>query len=170
MTSRLAVAHACPPTLDLESAVRQACGLIERAGSKGVHLLGFPETFLPGFPYRLNAYAPANVGHLYRRSWEEAVDPHPDDPAIATIAETCRDARVSVVVGATVRARGSLENALIAIDADGQYLGCRRKLVPTASERTLWSFGSTVDLETLADVGRCGHRDDVLGAHHGNPP
>ena len=48
---KVAVVQASPVFLDLEKSIDKAVSLIEEAASKGAALIGFPETFLPGYPW-----------------------------------------------------------------------------------------------------------------------
>lgn len=49
----VAAVHVAPVLLDRAACVAKAVDAISAAGSSGVRLLGFPETFLPGYPYWL---------------------------------------------------------------------------------------------------------------------
>ena len=40
-----------PQWLDLEGGVNKVISLIETAGRDGVNVLGFPEVFVPGYPW-----------------------------------------------------------------------------------------------------------------------
>jgi nitrilase len=40
-----------PAWLDLEAGVEKTIGLIRQAAKDGVEVLGFPEVFIPGYPW-----------------------------------------------------------------------------------------------------------------------
>ncbi|MEZ5566004.1 MAG: nitrilase-related carbon-nitrogen hydrolase [Gammaproteobacteria bacterium] len=54
---RIAAAHAAPALLDKAGSLDLVIRLVKEAGERGVHLLGFPETFVPGYPYWLAVYS-----------------------------------------------------------------------------------------------------------------
>lgn len=47
---RAAAVHAAPIYMDREKTTAKVVQLIEDAGKKGLDLLVFPETFIPGYP------------------------------------------------------------------------------------------------------------------------
>ena len=52
---------------------------------------------------------------------------------------------------------GTLYNAMLFIDNTGEIMGCRRKLVPTVAERTIWGRGDGSDLTVYnTDLGNIG--------------
>ena len=53
---RVAAVQAEPVWNDLEGGVQKVISIIEEAGAKGANVLGFPEVFLPGYPW----YSPAS--------------------------------------------------------------------------------------------------------------
>lgn len=50
-TTRVAAVQAEPAWNDLQGGVDKVCALIAEAGEKGVNVLGFPEVFIPGYPW-----------------------------------------------------------------------------------------------------------------------
>lgn len=122
-----------------------AAEAVEEAATRGAELVAFPEAFLPGFPYWLNVYPPTAVAHLYRWSWQEAVDERAT--ALDPIATAARKRGIAVVIGATRRRGGSLHNSLLCLDQCGRLVGARDKLVPTAAERTLWDRSRRAELK-----------------------
>lgn len=57
-TLRLGAVQAEPCWLDLEAAVAKTITLIQEAGKKGVHVLGFPEVWITGYPWYRVSHAP----------------------------------------------------------------------------------------------------------------
>lgn len=51
---RVAAAHMAPVYMDKEATTAKAIDAIRDAGSQGVDLLAFPETFIPGYPVGLS--------------------------------------------------------------------------------------------------------------------
>lgn len=48
---RVGAVQAEPVWLDLNGSVDKTIGLIEKASSDGVQVLGFPEVWIPGYPW-----------------------------------------------------------------------------------------------------------------------
>lgn len=136
---RVAAAHASPVLLDLDASIEKACTLITDAGAQGVHLLVFPEVFVPGFPYWINLYAPLDQFGLNLRYRAASVEL--PGPEIARVQDAARAASVNVVLGVSERDGGTLYNTQVHIDEDGQILGKHRKLQPTYAERYIWGQG-----------------------------
>ena len=50
-TVRVGAVQAEPEWLDLEASIDKTIDLIKQAGREGVQVLGFPEVFIPGYPW-----------------------------------------------------------------------------------------------------------------------
>lgn len=50
-TTKIATIQAEPAWNDLEGGVNKAIALIKEAGKNGANILGFPEVFIPGYPW-----------------------------------------------------------------------------------------------------------------------
>jgi predicted amidohydrolase len=48
---RVRVVQAEPVWFDLQSTVDKTLDLIEEAGTRGISILGFPEVWIPGYPW-----------------------------------------------------------------------------------------------------------------------
>jgi len=48
---RVGAIQAEPVWLDLQGGVRKVTSLIEQAAKDGINVLGFPEVFIPGYPW-----------------------------------------------------------------------------------------------------------------------
>lgn len=48
---KVAAVQAEPAWLDLQGSVQKVISLIEEAGRGGANVLGFPEVFIPGYPW-----------------------------------------------------------------------------------------------------------------------
>ncbi len=138
---RVAAVHASPVYLDRARTLDKAVGLIEAAGREGARFVVFPEAFLPGFPYWVNLSGTALHQPLFVRLWEHAVDLCGTPALVEPLREAAARAGAVVVMGLTERAGGTLFNTQLFLGEDGRVLGWRRKLVPTAAERTVWGYG-----------------------------
>jgi len=114
-------------------------------------LVVFPEAFIGGYPKGHHFGAPVGSRSLEGREWfrryfDCAVDI--SGPEVAQIAALAKDHQTDLVVGAIERGGSTLYCSALFFSAHGQYLGKRRKLMPTAAERLIWGFGDGSTLGT----------------------
>jgi nitrilase len=136
-----------PVVLDRDATVTRACELIAEAAAHDAHLVAFPESFVPVYPTWI--YASAHwenraAVRLHRRLAENSLEVGGE--ALERLQASAREHGVTVVIGATERdtrySLGSLYNSLFFIGDDGALLGVHRKLMPTHSERLMWTPAS----------------------------
>lgn len=151
----VAAAHASSVMLDLGASLAKACDIVREAGRLGVELVCFPETFLPGFPYWINLYPPAQQHGIYLGYADQSVDLASD--TLKPLQEAAALARTTVVMGLSERVGGTMYNTQVFIAHDGAILGKHRKLQPTFAERMVWSQGDGATLRVHdTGVGRVG--------------
>ncbi len=154
-TIRAAAAQLSPVLENADGTVEKVVRTIAQAGRDGVHLLVFPETFVPYYPYFSFVQPPVAMGREHMRLYENA--PSVPGPATDAVAAACRQAGVVVVLGVNERDHGSLYNAQLLFDADGTLLLKRRKITPTFHERMVWGQGDGSGLRVVdSAVGRLG--------------
>src|SRR5471032_2208653 len=128
---------------------------IDDAGRQGVQLIVFPETFLPYYPYFSFVRAPVASGAEHMRLYDEAVVV--PGPVTHAVAERARRHGMVVVLGVNERDHGSLYNAQLIFDTDGELLLKRRKITPTFHERMIWGMGDAAGLKVAETrIGRIG--------------
>lgn len=64
-TIKGAAVHTAAPFLNLAAGVEQACAFSREAGRNGARLVAFPETYLPGYPYRVWSHTPKHAAPLF---------------------------------------------------------------------------------------------------------
>ncbi|KKY36139.1 putative nitrilase cyanide hydratase conserved site [Diaporthe ampelina] len=140
---KVAAAHMAPVYMDKEATTKKAIDAIRDAGAQGVELLAFPETFIPGYPYFVQAYPPLLQTSAIAQYAEQSVVCDSSDPSIRAIQDACREAGVTVSLGVSERMGGgyTLFNSQVHIDSSGSILGVHRKLQPTHAERYVWAQG-----------------------------
>ena len=141
--------------MDKTASAEKAAHWVTKAGAEGVQLLVFPEVFLPGFPYWINCYAPLIQADVNTRYQRESVTI--DGPEIQLIADACREANVSIVIGISerrVEGHTCHNSAFLSRRRDG-VVGVHRKLQPTYAERYIWGQGDGSTLiAPLTPAGR----------------
>lgn len=157
---RATVVQASTIFYDTPATLEKAEGLIAKAVALGSQLVVFPEAFIGGYPR--GATFGAVIGNRslkgredFRKYHASAIDvPGPEVDRLASVAARYK---VHLVMGVIERAGGTLYCTVLFFDAQGQYLGKHRKLMPTASERVIWGFGDGSTLPVLeTQVGRIG--------------
>jgi nitrilase len=128
------------------------------AAAKGVQLLVFPEALLGGYPR--GAGFGAVVGERSQAGREEflAYSSHAvtnPGPELEQLGQIAADHGLHLVVGFVERAGTSLYCATATIDDAGQMIGRRRKVMPTGTERLIWTQGDGSTLTvTQSRLGR----------------
>jgi nitrilase len=144
--------------LDREATIRKDCEYIRRAGELGLDLLVFPEYHVPASPKWFRHDPDRTFEEYYERLLAEAVTA--PSPAVDRLTEAAEAADCAVVIGVNWKAErtaGTLYNAQLYVDADGSFLGVRRKLVPTLYERLVHAGGSGVDVRVFeSSIGTLG--------------
>lgn len=152
---KVAVVQAAPVFLDLDATIEKGIGYIGDAARNGARLIGFPETWVPGYPWWIWLDNPLDGLRFVQPYHENSL--REDSPQLQTLCEAARDNDIFVVMGASERAGGSLYISQFFIGSDGSLLGVRRKLKPTHVERTVFGDGHGNHLRVFdTDLGRIG--------------
>lgn len=143
----LAAIQAAPVFFDKVASTDKACELIADAGRKGADLAAFGETWLPGYPF----FIEAPLSDL----WWDAAAVYLDNaitvpgPETRQLCDAARKAGIDVVIGVAeldADTRSSVYASLLFISAEGDILGRHRKIKPTHHERSVWSDGDAEGL------------------------
>lgn len=142
MKFRAAAVQESSVWMDRGGTTEKVLKLIREAARKGANIIAFPESFIPGFPYWVFSL-PFNQSMPWQLLMQEQAVSL-DGPEVAAIAKVCGELEVTVVVGVTEREAGRLGtfyNTNLVFGPDGSFLGKHRKIVPTVSEKQVWSGG-----------------------------
>ncbi len=160
---RVGAVQAEPQWLNRIAGVEQVIGYIETAGDRGVDLLAFPETFLPGFPWWM---------WLNSVDWGEdfaarylANSLAADGLELQAVASAANRKGVTVSLGFAERAGREVFMSQALIETDGT-ITIVRKSDPTGLERTVFARGEGGVL--VRDTG-CGRVGVLGGADHCRP-
>jgi nitrilase len=152
---RAAAAQISPDLTSAKGTLKKVCEAIDEAGSKGVQLIVFPETFVPYYPYFSFIQPPVLQGKDHLKLYERAVVV--PGPITDVISQHASKNNMVVVLGVNERDHGSLYNTQLIFDTDGKLLLKRRKITPTYHERMVWGQGDASGLKvaetSIARVG-----------------
>ncbi|KAI3393761.1 hypothetical protein diail_3720 [Diaporthe ilicicola] len=162
---KVAAAHVAPIYMNKELTTVRVINLIHDAGVQGIKLLAFPETFILGYPYFIEAYPPLSQVSALAQYAEQSVVCDDSDPCIRAIQDACREAGVTISLGVSERMGGgyTLFNSQIHIDSSGSIVGVHRKLHPTYAERYVWAQGDGSTLNEWPVAARGGQGSYNLG-------
>lgn len=148
-TFTVAAVQASPVYLDREATVEKTCRLVREAAGNGAKVIGFPETYIPGYPYWNWVNAPIDGYDWYKRYRRQSVDvPGPTTDRLCAVAD---QEDVYLVIGVCERdpaTTGTLYNTNLVISDDGELLGKHRKIVPTHAEKLSWGRGDGSSIRT----------------------
>jgi aliphatic nitrilase len=154
---KVAAVQAAPAFLDLDAAVEKAVRLIDEAAASGASLVAFPETWIPGYPFWIWLGAPAwaIMRGFVSRYFDNSLSY--DSPQAERLRDAASRHKLTVVMGLSERAGGSLYIAQWIIGPNGETIAQRRKLKPTHAERTVFGEGDGSHLAVHnLPIGRLG--------------
>ncbi|OQV07539.1 hypothetical protein CLAIMM_11962 [Cladophialophora immunda] len=151
---RVGAIQAEPVWLDLQGGVRKVVSLIEQAAKDGINVLGFPEVFIPGYPWSITT-EPAITNTEFVAEYQ-ANSLGRESAEMDKIRASVKKAGIFVVLGYSERARGSLYMAQSFIDPSGAIVLHRRKIKPTYTERAVWGEGQADSLTNVIQTPHFG--------------
>jgi len=155
---RIAAIQAAPKLFDRAETLDRFEYWLKQAAETGADLAVFPEAFLGGYPKGVDfgaRFGSRDVPgrDLFRDYFENAFDPKGE--AFSKIQTLAADSGMNVVVGLMEPVGHTLHCAAATLNRQGNIIGWRRKLMPTAMERIIWGSGDGSTLEIAnTDIGR----------------
>ncbi len=157
---RVCAVQAGSVLFDTRATLEKFENLLDQAVQSKPDLVVFPEAFIGGYPKGHHFGAPIGSRSDAGRDWfaryyECAISvPGPRTTRMANLAKTHG---IDIVVGVIERDQGTLYCSVLCFSKQGKLLGKRRKLMPTAAERSIWGFGDGSTLDVFkAPSGRIG--------------
>lgn len=144
----LAAVQAAPVFFDKAASAEKACDWIAEAGKRGADITAFGETWLPGYPFFIEAPLSDLWWEAAALYLENAV--LLDGPEIGRICKAAKQAGTDVVIGVAeldAATKSSIYASLVFISRDGEVLGRHRKIKPTHHERSVWADGDAKGLK-----------------------
>jgi amidase/nitrilase len=156
---KVAAAQLSGGFFDSQRAVDRLLTAMDEASSHGVELLVLPECYVGGYPYWRGHVSVKQETELGARLCESAV--LASGPEVAAIGARAVELGISVIVGANERderpGSSTAYNSVLAFSGETGFLGARRKLIPTHTERAYWGYGGADDVRTFdMPVGEVG--------------
>ena len=152
---KVAAVQAAPAFLDISKGLDKAEALIGEAAAQGARLIGFPECWLPGYPWWAWLDSPAWGMQFVERHFANCMTA--DGPEVERLVECARRNDIWVVMGYSERCKGSLYIAQLIISPQDGVVAARRKLKATHVERTIFGEGDGSDIKVhetpLGNIG-----------------
>lgn len=155
----IAAVQAAPVYLDRDAGIKKVCGITAQAKANGADLVVFSEAFIPGFPTWVHLLAPMDQHELFAKMVQNSIEI--PSPAFYELQQIAKDNQIFLSIGITEKAPkqsiGVLWNTNLLFDRNGNMIARHRKLLPTWSEKLVWSFGdgSTLNVHET-EIGRIG--------------
>ncbi|EOD47008.1 putative aliphatic nitrilase protein [Neofusicoccum parvum] len=146
-TVKIAAIQAEPVWNDLQGGVDKAIAYIQEAAANGTNVLGFPEVFIPGYPWSIWANSVVSNVEFMDEYFQNSMARESDE--MDRIRAAVREAGIFVVLGYSERYRGTLFIAQSFIDQTGTIVHHRRKIKPTHVERAYYGDGQAESLKTV---------------------
>jgi nitrilase len=155
MIVRAAAVQLAPVLHSRAGTMEKVLAAIVDAAQAGAAIVVFPETVVPYYPYFSFVTPAAQMGAEHLRLYAEAVVvPGAETAAVGALA---RKHSIVVVLGVNERDHGTLYNAQLVFDANGELVLKRRKITPTYHERMVWGMGDGSGLRVVdTAAGRIG--------------
>jgi nitrilase/aliphatic nitrilase len=155
----IAVVQAAPVYNNRDASIKKVRTLTEEAKANGADLVVFSEAFISGFPSWVHLHAPIDQLDLFKKLVENSIEI--PSPAFYELQQIAKDNNVFLSIGVNEKAPrqsiGVLWNTNLIFDRNGNTVARHRKLLPTWSEKLVWSFGdgSTMNVHDT-EIGRIG--------------
>ncbi|MGB0906247.1 MAG: carbon-nitrogen hydrolase family protein [Maricaulaceae bacterium] len=151
----LALPQLAPSWLNKDAGIAKVVKTITEAAKGGADLIVFSESFIPGYPFWLDATGGAVFNsekqkELFAFYAGQAVIPERGDlaPICEALKSNAMAAYVGIIERAADRSGHSLYCSYVYIDKGGIIRSVHRKLQPTYEERLVWAPGDGAGLVT----------------------
>ena len=150
-----AAVQAAPVFLNAEATADKAVALIREAAEHGAKLIGFPEGFIPGYPWWIWLTDPVSGSKLQQKLMENAVEI--PGPEVRKISRAAREYKIYVCISVSEKCGGSLYLTQLWFNPAGDLIGKHRKLKPSGGERLIWGDGDASMMPVMdTEIGRLG--------------
>lgn len=152
---KAAAVQISPVLEDMQGTTYKVLDAIATAASEGADIIVFPETFIPNYPYFSFVKAPVSTGKDHLKLYEQGVQI--PGPVSHQIGAAAKKYGMVVVLGVNEVDHGTIYNAQLIFDTNGEIVLKRRKITPTYHERMIWGQGDGSGLKTVeTSIARIG--------------
>ncbi|KAI1357378.1 nitrilase [Xylaria arbuscula] len=144
---RVAAVQAEPEWNDLQKGVDKTIRLIKEGGKNGANVMGFPEVWIPGYPWSIWGQSVGDNSSFMDEYFQNSMEQ--DSEEMNRIRAAVKEAGLFCVLGYSERFLGSLYIAQSFIDENGDIVHHRRKIKPTHVERSVWGDSHAESLKTV---------------------
>lgn len=164
--TKIAIVQESSVFLNLEASVQKALKIIKEAAKNKADIVVFGESWFGGYPSWLD-YVP-NAGRwnyppikdVWADTFDNAMEVNSEE--VDLLADAAKKAKVFLIFGFNEsikkgRGNGTLYNAILMIDQEGQIRNHHRKLIPTYTEKLVYGLGDAKGLTAVeTPFGRIG--------------
>ncbi|MBN1650497.1 MAG: carbon-nitrogen hydrolase family protein [Bacteroidales bacterium] len=164
--TKIAIVQESSAFLNLKKSIEKALEIIAEAADNKADILVFGESWFGGYPSWLDSipnaarwnYPP--IKETWSATFENAMEINGNE--ISLLAEAAKKANVFLVFGFNEaikkgRGNGTLYNAILIIDNQGEIKNHHRKLMPTYTEKLVYGLGDAHGLKAVdSPFGRLG--------------
>lgn len=155
----IAVVQAAPVYNNRDATIKKVRRLTKEAKANGADLVVFSETFISGFPSWVHMHAPIDQLELFKKLVQNSIEI--PSPAFCELQQIAKDNNIFLSIGVNEKAPkqsiGVLWNTNLIFDRNGNMIARHRKLLPTWSEKLVWSFGDGATMNVHdTEIGRIG--------------
>lgn len=162
MKVKVCVVQDSPVFFDKRRSIDKLETLVKKHSAKGVQLLLFPESFIPGYPRGFSFGTVigkrSEAGKkLYAEYHKNSLNI--DSPDLRRLERIAKKNKVYLIVGVTEQKsnNSSLYCSMLYISPKKGLLGVHRKIKPTGTERLIWAESDGKDLVSYdTKVGKLG--------------
>ncbi|KAL1864711.1 hypothetical protein Daus18300_007513 [Diaporthe australafricana] len=144
---KVAAIQAEPAWNDLQGGVAKSISLIQEAAKNGANVIGFPEVFIPGYPWSIWAKSPTANTEFMNEYFHNSLETVSEE--MDRIRAAVKEAGVFVVLGYSERHNGTLYISQSFINENGEIVHHRRKTKPTHVERAYYGDGQGESLKSV---------------------
>ncbi|NOZ47723.1 MAG: carbon-nitrogen hydrolase family protein [Chlorobi bacterium] len=154
----IAIIQAGPVYFNLHESINKALFLIKEAAKSGAKIVVFGETWLSGYPAWIDYCPDVAVwnNEAVKNSWADLFKNGVEikGKEVILLKKAAKENGVYIIIGINEiikkgKGNGTIYNAIITINNNGELLNHHRKLMPTFSEKLVYGIGDGFGLNSF---------------------
>ncbi len=162
MKVKVAVVQDSPVFFNKEESLKKVEKIVKEQAQKGIQLIVFPESFIPGYPRGFNfgtvlGSRTMEGKKLYAEYYDQSFNLA--GPEKQRLEKLSKENNIYIVLGVTEQQNdnGSLFCSMLYFSPIDGLMGTHRKIKPTGLERVVWGESDGKDLHTFqTSIGKMG--------------